>query len=331
MKNSNLDLEKLIQGFIFSCKVEAKSPRTIEWYQSFLIRFRQYLVANGSNGSIGKINATQIKAFINYLQTSARTHNTDKPLSGATVQAYVRTLKAFFAWAKRENYLKSNPMSSISMPKAEKKILSTFTAEQISKLTSVCLVNKKTGFRNLVMIMLMLDSGLRVSELVNLRLEDICLSEGNITVHKGKGNKERLVPIGSVVQKMLWKYINQERTIPLTTNITYLFLSDTGLPIARNGVQQMLRRYSSIADITGVRVSPHTLRHTFAKQYLLNGGDLFSLQKILGHSSLNSVRTYVNLFASDVKKQHMRFSPVDNMVSLPGNRHITRIAIATKG
>lgn len=101
-------------------------------------------------------------------------------------------------------------MPSISMPKAEKKILSTFTPEQISKLTSVCLVNKKMGFRGLVMIMLMLDSGLRVSELVNLQLEDICLSEGCITVQKGKGNKERIVPIESVVQKMPWKYINQE-------------------------------------------------------------------------------------------------------------------------
>ncbi len=330
MKNSNLGLEKLIQGFIFSCKVEAKSICTIEWYEAFLFRFRRYLLANTPNDNLVNINKMQIKTYINYLQTSAINQHTGKPLSGATIQGYVRTLKAFFSWAKRENYIKTNPMSGIAMPKAEKKILNTFTSDQVTRLISVCLTQKKTGFRNLLMILLMLDSGLRVSELVSICIEDIHLAEGSIIVHNGKGGKERVIPIGSMVQKMIWKYINQERTIPLTPNITVLFLSDVGLPITRNGVQQMLRRYAHMAGITGLRVSPHTLRHTFSKNYLMNGGDIFSLQKILGHSSLASVRTYVNLFSGDVKKQHQRFSPVDNLVSIPGNHHLARIAGSNK-
>jgi integrase/recombinase XerD len=93
-----------------------------------------------------------------------------------------------------------------------------------------------------------------------------------------------------------------------------LLLNDKGLPFTENGVQQMLRRYGKKAGITGIRCSPHSFRHTFAKNYLMNGGDIFSLQKILGHSSLASVRIYLNLFATDVKKQHLRFSPVDNLV-----------------
>ena len=99
----------------------------------------------------------------------------------------------------------------------------------------------------------------------------------------------------------------------MVAQVTSLFLSDRGLPLTKSGIQQIIRRYGKKAGISGVRCSPHTFRHSFAKNYLLNGGDIFSLQKILGHSSLASVRVYLNLFAADVKKQHMRFSPVDNL------------------
>jgi integrase/recombinase XerD len=99
----------------------------------------------------------------------------------------------------------------------------------------------------------------------------------------------------------------------LTSKVTRLFLSDSGTPLTKNGIQQMVRRYGRRASISGTRCSPHTFRHTFSKNYLLNGGDIFSLQKILGHSSLASVRLYLNLFACDIKRQHQRFSPVDNL------------------
>lgn len=125
-----------------------------------------------------------------------------------------------------------------------------------------------------------------------------------------------MVPIGSIVQKSLWKYMDHYRPQPLTQNVTRLFLSDDGLPLTKSGIQQMLRRYGRRAGITGVRCSPHTFRHTFAKNYILNGGNIFSLQKILGHSSLASVRSYLNLFASDIKRQHQRFSPVDNLAEI---------------
>jgi len=115
----------------------------------------------------------------------------------------------------------------------------------------------------------------------------------------------------------LWKYINLYRPEPLTGKITSLFLNENGLPLTRSGVQQMLRRLGRAVGLTGARCSPHTFRHTFAKNYLLNGGDIFSLQKILGHSSLASVRVYLNLLNGDVKAQHQKFSPVDN---LSGNR-----------
>ena len=188
------------------------------------------------------------------------------------------------------------------------------------ELSSACKDGTNPG-RDLAMVLLMLDCGLRVSELININVEDVNLAEGYIKISAGKGNKERMVPIGSFVQKMIWKYLNHSRPQPVTEKITRLFLCDGGLPLSSNGVQQMLRRCARRAGISGVRCSPHTFRHTFAKNYLMNGGDIFSLQKILGHSSLASVRVYLNLFATDLKTQHRRFSPVDNMAE---NRSIYR-------
>jgi len=172
--------------------------------------------------------------------------------------------------------------------------------------------------------------GDRVSELVNIDIDDINLNEGLIKIRAGKGNKEQVLPIGSVVRKLLWKYLNCFRPQPLTTKIHGLLLNSDGLKLTRNGVQQMLRRCGRRAGISGVRCSPHTFRHTFAKNYLVNGGDIFSLQKILGHSSLASVRSYLNLFGTDIKKLHQKYSPADNLVDEPAIYPLIRVSISTK-
>jgi integrase/recombinase XerD len=313
METSALELGNLIQGFKLSCQTECKSSRTVEWYTSFLGRFRRFLERNNHPTNIHDLDRTHIREFIRYLQAEARVPHTGTPLSTATIQAYIRVLKAFFSWARREDYLKSNPMAAIVMPKSATKIINTFTDDQVAKLTDVCTRSNVNGHRNLTILLLSLDSGLRVSELIGIQLDDVNLPEGYIVIRQGKGNKERIIPIGSIVQKSLWKYVNLYRPRPLTDNVTSLFLTGSGLPLTRNGVQQMMRRLARRAGVTGVRCSPHTFRHTFSKRYLTNGGDVFSLQRILGHSSLASVRIYLNLFACDIKKQHVRFSPVDRL------------------
>ncbi len=321
MNASNLALENLIQGFRLSCQTEGKSQMTVEWYTAFLLRFLRFLQSNSLPTILGYINKDHIRAFILYLQTEARTPHKGMPLSGHTVEGYVRTLKSFFSWAMRDGYLASNTMAGIPVPKAPVKVINSFTPEQITALAAACQQENGNGHRNLSMLLLMLDCGLRVSELVNINIADVDLEAGTIWIRSGKGGKERLVPVGSVVQRVLWKYINHSRPHPVSEKITRLFLSLDGLPLTRNGVQQMLRRCGKKAGVSGVRCSPHTLRHTFAKNYLMNGGDIFSLQRILGHSSLASVRIYLNLFATDLKTQHRRFSPVDNMAE---NRNIYR-------
>lgn len=321
--NSNiLELKNLIEGFKLSCQTEGKSPKTVEWYFSFLTRFWHFLQVNQLPTDLCQISKAHIREFIRYLQVEAKTPRSERPLSSATVQGYVRTLKAFFTWAEKEGYITVNEMAKIPVPKAASKVINTFSHDQVSKLVNICQLSNGDGHRNLAILLLLLDTGVRVSELVNINLEDINLAEGHIRIRITKGSKERIVPIGSLVQKSLWKYINAYRPQPLTQQIISLFLSNKGLPLTKSGIQQMLRRYGRRAGLTAIRCSPHTFRHTFAKNYLLNGGDIFSLQRILGHSSLASVRVYLNLFAADVKKQHLRFSPVDNLVQTSNFYHI---------
>jgi len=317
VNNSVLELVNLIQGFKLCCQTEGKSPKTIDWYTTFLYRFLAFLQFSNYPTDAAQINKDVIRAFILYLQVEAKTPRSKKPLSSATVQGYVRTLRVFFSWAVREEYLPDSPTAKIPVPKATQKVINTFTHEQIGKLAEACYKSNGNSYRNLTILLLLLDSGIRVSELVNINHEDINLAEGWIKIKVGKGGKERIVPVGSVVQKSLWKYINHFRPQPLTQKVTRLFLSEYGLPLTRSGIQQMLRRCGKRAGISGVRCSPHTFRHTFAKSYLINGGDIFSLQKILGHSSLASVRTYLNLFGTDIKKQHQKYSPADNLVNEP--------------
>jgi integrase/recombinase XerD len=313
MKNSVLDLENLIHGFRLSCQTEGKSPRTTDWYTAFLERFRGFLAHNGLPTRADLVDRNCIRRFILYLKQEAKAPRTGRPLSAATVRGYARTLKVFFSWLEREEYIKANPMAKIPVPKAEAKVVATFSEEDIKGLLGLCLASNGSRVRNTAILLMLLDCGLRVSELVGLELDDVRLPEGMLKVRKAKGGRERYVPIGSVAQKALWKYIHTSRPEPISKHVTGLLLNARGQPLTRNGVQQMLRRYGRRAGITGTRCSPHTCRHTFAKNYLLNGGDIFSLQQILGHSSLASVRLYLNLFARDIKKQHQIFSPVDNL------------------
>jgi integrase/recombinase XerD len=313
MDSSFLNLQNLIQGFKISCQTEGKSPRTVTWYTTFLEKFRIFLERNGLPARADRLDKLHVRHFILYLQQEARTPRTHRHLSGATVQGYVRTLKAFFAWLAREEYINANFMAKIPVPKAETKVITTLSSTQIQSLFKQCLSSSRSGPRNMLIMLLLIDCGLRVSELVGIDTDDIYLEEGIIRIRKAKGSKERYVPVGSVTKKFLWKYLNTVRPKPLAQQINRLFLNNKGLPFTDNGVQQMLRRYGKKVGITGVRCSPHTFRYTFAKDYLMNGGDIFSLQKILGHSSLASVRLYLNLFGADVKKQHQRFSPVDNL------------------
>ena len=151
---------------------------------------------------------------------------------------------------------------------------------------------------------------MRVGELIELEMRSLHLDDGFVKV-LGKGDKERIVPIGSVAKKALLQYVLTWRPEPDSPDDDTLFLSPKGRPMSSNSVYQVLRRIGRNARVP--RLHPHLLRHTMAVRFLIEGGDVFSLQQILGHESLEMTRHYVSLAASHVQVQHKKYSPMDRL------------------
>jgi site-specific recombinase XerD len=194
--------------------------------------------------------------------------------------------------------------------KLDQKVVTILSDEEIRTIINSFNPKQPLDARNQTIFMILLDSGLRIGEIVRLKTDDLHLDEGIIKV-LGKGKKERFVPIGSNSQKVLQRYLFRYRMRQDGFQNDYAFLSNSGNPLTENSLKLMFAR---LAQRTGVkRLHAHLCRHTFATKFLINGGDVFSLQQILGHSTLEMVRHYVNLASSHVTLQHRRFSPLDRL------------------
>ena len=317
-KSRAYDLDVLMRGYTLCAATEGKSSRTVIIMGTAIRVFKTFLENNNRSIDVHNISPLEIRAFILYLQqvqcfTNHKfTGPQTKHLSGHTINTYMRSLRAFWSWMMREEIITVNPFTKVRIPKAPEVIIATYSTEQLDKLLKCIDTLTRSGFRDWTIILLLLDTGMRVSELTGLKLEVIDLEAGMLKV-TGKGKKQRTVPFGTRVQKALWKYIQRYRHQPCNSLCTYLLLNQNGDPYNVDRVRNMIYWRAKNAGIHGVRSSPHTFRHTFAISYLRNGGDVFSLQKILGHSSLEIVRMYVNLAEVDIKAAHRRFSPADNL------------------
>ena len=317
-KRSGTKLQVLLDGYRLSSVSEGKSPSTIAIVEASVHYLDEFLVSNGLPNDVTEIGVDELRRFTAYLKERPRFahHRFTKPqtgqLSGHTINGYMRALQAFWSWLEREDFIQQNPFARLKIPKAPKKIIPIFSEAQLRQLFGAVNISSPIGYRDYTIMLTLLDTGIRCSELTSLRLTDVNL-EGRLLKVWGKGNKERLVPIGAKVQKALWKYLTCYRPEPATPRYEQVFLTRDGCPLTKDRLEAIIERYGKKAGITGVRVSPHTFRHTMAVTFLRNGGDVFSLQRILGHSQLEVVRGYVNLTQSDISRVHRRNSPADNL------------------
>jgi site-specific recombinase XerD len=304
-------LESLVKGYLLSCKTESKSTRTVAGYQMVLNNFIWYCLQQ-KFPDVQHLTAMHIKYFLMYLGSETHRWNSTSPtakklVNGTTVNTYFRRLRTFFGWLKREGLVSANPFENLKTPKLENKIIQSLTPAEIERLFKVCAGKSILDVRNRTIISILLDTGLRISELTNLDVEDVDLDSGSILVRHGKGGKQRTVHIGNVAQKLLWKYISVYRT----GEQTRLFLNRSNEPLDLNGMKILIRRLGIKAKI---RLHPHMLRHTFAITFLRNGGDVFSLKFLLGHSTLSMTEKYLrSLNDIDAAKAHHKFSPLDNL------------------
>jgi len=319
MHERGMKLEALIGYYILFCQAEGKSTETVRWYRQKLECFADFLKEHNRPTQIEEIDAWHIRDFIHWLQTGVKVGENnpyrpteDRPLSPHTVQGYVRTLRAFFNWAVREGLLEESPMTRVKTPKAPKLTMPFFTEEEMQRLLKAAKGKGPINHRNYTIILVLLDTGIRVSELTSLRMQDLYLTEGYFKVF-GKGGKERIVPMGRTCRLALFRYVHKFRPQPALASIDNVFLTRDGRPLRADYVYKIVADACRKAGIQGKRIGPHTCRHTFAHHFLMNGGDLLTLQRILGHSSLEVVKLYVNLDTKDLLSQQRKYSPVDTL------------------
>jgi len=307
-------LKSLTTGYLLNCRCENKSPTTIDTYDRTLKCFLWYCEQNGFPDEPQKISPIHIRNFLWYLANEPNRWGSGnlacrKPACQSTVNRYYRALNTFFSWLKCEELIPDNPVAHLKTPKLERKVVQAINPKEIELLLNQCSQKTYLGCRNRAILMMLLDTGMRVSELANLNLDDVDMGSGSILIKHGKGGKQRLVRIGSRARKALWKYV----TVYRRSNCDRLFLNRSGESLDSTGIKLMIRRLGKKTGISGVHV--HRLRHTFAISYLRNGGDIFTLKYLLGHSSLNMVQDYLgSLSADDARQAHERFSPLDNLI-----------------
>lgn len=315
-KNNRMTLDELISRYELSNRSENKSEKTIKGYDEILQSYATYLKTKGHRDSISSLNIDSAREYILYLRDRRKfeghpyTPTQDTTLSPRTLQCHTRALKAFSTWLYLNEYTTENRLKNLKLPKAPAKLIEPLTSEEIKKISQSINRDSSVGLRNQAMFVMPLDGGERASELAGIKLGQVNLKDGYIKV-MGKGSKERIVPIGKYVQMILWSYIDKVRAKPANTDCDNLFLSSDGKPITANTVKLV---FSRLAKSSGVkRLHAHLCRHTFAINYLLNGGDIFSLKEILGHTSLEMVNHYLHFTSSQIVAQHHKYSPMDKL------------------
>lgn len=289
-----------IDRFLQHLSVEkGLSPNTLEAYARDL---RNYLAFVGDAGpsSIRDQSQGQIIEFLKSLYSQG--------LSPRSLARILSTLNGFFKFLLKENQIAANPMQRIRPPKAVPKLPSVMNLEEIEDLIGQPDCSHAQGIRDRAMLELLYAAGLRVSELVNLSINDVNLEGGYIRT-KGKGRKERMVPIGGAATRALKDYLEgPRRAMALKFKSTTLFLGRGGRKLSRQGFWKILRKHAKAAGIKRP-ITPHTLRHSFATHLLEGGADLRSVQSMLGHADIATTQIYTQVSRDRLKQLHQKFHP----------------------
>ncbi len=245
-----------------------------------------------------KISKKDIDDYITYLNSYLK----DKSLS-----RHISSLKTFYKFLMLDGYLKTNPASHLVSPKVSKSLPKTLTEEEVIRLLDVNLTDDYS-YRNKAMLELMYGSGLRVSELINLKVTDVDFSMGLVRIY-GKGSKERIVPLGDFALEALDKYINYHRANLLKKGPNdYLFLNSRGTKMTRQAFFKIIKKQAFIAGIK-TEISPHTLRHSFASHLLAHGADLRTIGELLGHADVSSTQIYTHITNEKLKDNYKESHP----------------------
>jgi site-specific recombinase XerD len=315
------DVRYFMEGFILHQKSRRHSPDTIKFYIDRLGRLPWFLDHQGYPTRLTEITTNHLRHFLIYLSEQehgrwgSTNHAANHPLAQSSIHAYAKALRAFFRWASKEAGLPRNPFENIQMPQLPNQWqVETLNDEEIAALFAAIdsMGHPFIVQRNRACLAILLDSGLRASELLSLRVDDVNLQEGIFTV-TGKGQKVRTVVIGHFARRELWAYLSRHR-LQMGPGEKALFLAQGGSPLSYNGLRLMFQRLRELTGITRVGVHAHICRHTAATKMYRNGMKGATLQEILGHSKFDTTRRYyLAVSTEDLKNEHELYGPLDQM------------------
>ena len=289
---------ELLKSFLTYLSVEkGLSKNTIDSYSIDLRKFQDFLLSKEKGFS--SFSRVDIIDFIERLR--------DEGYSLSSICRYISSVKGLCKYLLVENIIKDDPSETLQAPKRWERLPKSLSISEIRSFLGLDLsVEKPTMMRDSVMLELLYSSGLRVSELVSLKLEDIHLEAGFLRV-LGKGSKERIVPVNTRAIGKLKIYLNQQRPEILKKKQSpYLFVTGRGRPLTRQRFWQTIK---ALGRKKGIELSPHTLRHSFATHLLEGGADLRSVQKMLGHSDISTTQIYTKVTAERIKKVYTQHHP----------------------
>ncbi len=291
-----MNVEEAASDYLASSSIKKLAAKTAKGYEQRLLVFASWCGRAG--GELEQVNHRHVDDFLEDLKQQGNANTPGRPLSTHTLAGYVRVISAFLHWCLEDDdygeYVKPLTVQRIKKPRVLQKIVATFTADHIDKMLDVCKkeATEALQMRDRVTILLLLDTGIRADEYCKLKLSDIHLEpkESYIKV-LGKGQKEREIDLSEPVRRELRRYVRAFRSDCKLSDPVFVGRYHEAMTI--NGLRQMILRLAKWAELSGARFTPHTFRHTFAARFIREGGDVYSLCRLMGHSSVKTTEEYL--------------------------------------
>lgn len=299
-----IELPEIIEQFLDTIWMErGLSENTLSAYRTDLKKFVIWLMSLSNNTVSDRLINAERNIIVNYLSDLEKQN-----ISSRSRARLLSSLRRFYAYLLREKRIEVDPVALIDAPKLGRSLPKSLTEKDVESLLMAPDISTLLGLRDRVLFEVLYATGLRVSELVSLQLNQINLQQGVLRV-TGKGNKERLVPLGEEAVTWLEKYLLNTRTDLLKGQVTdALFVTKRGAAMTRQAFWYLIKRYALQAKIS-TTISPHTLRHAFATHLLNHGADLRVVQMLLGHSDLSTTQIYTHVAKARLKSLHSQHHP----------------------
>jgi integrase/recombinase XerD len=291
----------LVDDYLNYLLIDRKlSANTIKSYRSDLYQLDHYLLSIDIK-KVEEVNEDHLHAFIHHIRKNG--------LSPRSTSHMISSIKNFYKFLLRDELITEDVSKHLENPKLPKKLPTYYSYQDIEKLLSFEVIDKYDS-RNKAMIELLYSSGLRISELLDLKLSDLHLLNGILKCH-GKGNKERIVPIGDVAISFITEYLDVYREQFLKSPSDYVFVNRRGLRLSRQGFSKQLKQIALKQNLNK-EISAHKLRHSFATHLLENGADLRVVQELLGHSDIGTTKIYTQVTNNHMRNEYKKFHPREN-------------------